>query len=352
MNMPHSTTRSSRSPSKKIGSAPSRGSLPSSLFGFIWLMGKLHQALVAGLSLALFLTSAIPLELQRRIVNEATQKTSYSSLLFLVSLYLSVAVAQGAMKLSLNLYRSWLGETATRWLRALVLNRAARPSSESILEGVELSIVLAEAEPVGAFVGTSISEPLLQIGILVTVGGYLIFLQPLMMLAVAVTFAPQIVFVPIMQAAINRRVEAKVAIMRDVSEGMVHVIAGEDGADHQTSRIAAIFSANMGIFRYKFAMNFLMNFMAQLGYVGIFVLGGYYVVTGKTEIGTVVAFVSGLPKIVDPWGAIVDWYRDLRVTQVKFRLIKDAAKFGGASNRNMSAFRDSTLSRAERSRLY
>jgi ABC-type multidrug transport system fused ATPase/permease subunit len=108
----------------------------------------------------------------------------------------------------------------------------------------------------------------------------------------------------------------------------------------------------MGIFRYKFAMNFLMNFMAQLGYVGIFVLGGYYVVTGKTEIGTVVAFVSGLPKIVDPWGAIVDWYRDLRVTQVKFRLIKDAAKFGGASNRNMSAFRDSTLSRAERSRLY
>ncbi|MGO7422826.1 ABC transporter ATP-binding protein, partial [Rhizobium ruizarguesonis] len=54
--------------------------------------------------------------------------------------------------------------------------------------------------------------------------------------------------------------------------------------------------------------------------------------TGKTEIGTVVAFVSGLAKIVDPWGAIVDWYRDLRVTQVKFRLIRDAAKFYGAGN--------------------
>lgn len=114
------------------------------------------------------------------------------------------------------------------WLTR-VLHRAETPPSESMLEGVELSIVLAEAEPVGGFVGTSISEPLLQIGILVTVGSYLIYLQPLMMLAVAATFAPQIAFVPMLQAAINRRVEAKVAIMRDVSEGMVHAIErGED----------------------------------------------------------------------------------------------------------------------------
>nr|WP_157214129.1 MULTISPECIES: multidrug ABC transporter ATPase [Rhizobium] len=63
------------------------------------------------------------------------------------------------------------------------MHRAETPPSESTLEGVELSIIFAEAEPVGSFVGTSISEPLLQIGILVTVGGYLIYLQPLMRMA-------------------------------------------------------------------------------------------------------------------------------------------------------------------------
>ncbi|CCM75353.1 hypothetical protein BN77_2500 [Rhizobium mesoamericanum STM3625] len=26
----------------------------------------------------------------------------------------------------------------------------------------------------------------------------------------------------------------------------------------------------------------------------------------------------------DPWGALVDWYRDLKVTQVKYELIRDA----------------------------
>ncbi|MGO7423373.1 ABC transporter ATP-binding protein, partial [Rhizobium ruizarguesonis] len=59
--------------------------------------------------------------------------------------------------------------------------------------------------------------------------------------------------------------------------------------------------------------------------VGIFALGGYYVVTGKTEIGTVVAFISGLSKITDPWGELVDWYRDLKVTQVKYAMIRDAS---------------------------
>ncbi|MBB4331860.1 ABC transporter ATP-binding protein (plasmid) [Rhizobium leguminosarum] len=295
--------------SQRTGSATD--SMASDLFGFIWLMGRRHQALIAGLSMVLFAIGAAPLELQRRIINEATQQASYGSLLFLVSLYLAVAVVEGAIKFTLNLYRSWVGERGTLWLRARVLHQAETPPSESMLEGVELSIVLAEAEPVGGFVGTSISEPLLQVGILVTVCSYLIYLQPLMMLAVAATFAPQIAFVPMMQAAINRRVEAKVAIMRDVSEGMVHAIEGGQGENPQTSRIGAIFSANMGIYRYKYAMNFLMNLMAQLGYVGIFVLGGYYVVTGKTEMGTVVAFVSGLAKIVDPWGAIVDWYRNL-----------------------------------------
>lgn len=66
--------------------------------------------------------------------------------------------------------------------------------------------------------------------------------------------------------------------------------------------------------------------MMQLGYAGIFALGGYYVITGKTQIGTVVAFVSGLSKINDPWGDLVNWYRDLRVTQVKYALIRDSAQ--------------------------
>ncbi|MBY5454163.1 hypothetical protein HFO91_31825 [Rhizobium leguminosarum] len=48
-----------------------------------------------------------------------------------------------------------------------------------------MPIVHAEAEPVGGFVGTSISEPIFQAGVLAVVGSYMIYLQPFLALAVA-----------------------------------------------------------------------------------------------------------------------------------------------------------------------
>ena len=39
-------------------------------------------------------------------------------------------------------------------------------------------MAVAEAEPIGGFVGMAISEPLLQAGILVSVIGYMTYLEP------------------------------------------------------------------------------------------------------------------------------------------------------------------------------
>jgi ABC-type multidrug transport system fused ATPase/permease subunit len=303
--------------------------VPTSLFGFILTMGRRHQLVLAAISILLFVVEAAPLELQRRIVNAATAGAAYHVILLLALGYLSLVATEGVIKLVLNIYRSWIGEIAIRWLRARVLASSIHQdgsSVEVVTESIQLSIVLAEAEPVGGFVGTSISEPLLQLGILLAVGGYLIFLQPLMALAIAVVYCPQFGFVPIMQSAINRWVGAKVSVMREISEGMMDHVGSDDASATQARRVQTLFSINMSIYRLKYTMNFMMNLMIQLGYVGIFVLGGYYVVTGKTEIGTVVAFLSGLSKLTDPWGALVDWYRDLKATQVKYALIRDAGK--------------------------
>ena len=39
-------------------------------------------------------------------------------------------------------------------------------------------MILDEVEPIGGFIGVSVSEPLLQGGILVSVIGYMLFLEP------------------------------------------------------------------------------------------------------------------------------------------------------------------------------
>jgi hypothetical protein len=38
----------------------------------------------------------------------------------------------------------------------------------------------------------------------------------------------------------------------------------------------------------------------------------------------VVAFISGIGRLNDPWGDLVNYFRDLNVTQVKYRLLADA----------------------------
>jgi ABC-type bacteriocin/lantibiotic exporter with double-glycine peptidase domain len=80
----------------------------------------------------------------------------------------------------------------------------------------------------------------------------------------------------------------------------------------------------MGIFKPKFAMNFLTKLLHHLGIAAILAFGGYSVVTGQTEVGTVVAFMSGLAQINDPWGDLVNWFRDLNLTRTKYGLIVGA----------------------------
>jgi len=305
--------------------------LPKTLLGFIWRVSGMNQVWLTLVSVLLFTIGTVSLEFQRRIVNDAFTGGVYKPILILAVIYFATTLVEGLLKLGLNLYRNWVGEAAVRWLRYAVF-AAADPLPEDpqadAAEGVQLSIVLDEADPVGGFVGECISEPVLQAGVLVSVAGYLVYLQPLMALVIALVFIPQMGFVPLMQAAINRRMQTRIYVLREISAAIVKAgtATTKDGLQHP--RIQKIFVMNMGIYVLKFSMNFLMNFMTQTGTAAILALGGYFVVTGKTEVGTVVVFLSGLSKMNDPWGDLVSWYRDLQATGVKYALVRDAAEIG------------------------
>ncbi len=95
------------------------------------------------------------------------------------------SLVQGGTKLALNIYRGWVGEQAKRDLRHRVHTvveapAAASPAAEA--QGIAISMIVAEVEPIGGFVGESVSEPLLQIGIMVSVLAYLIHIDPWMAL--------------------------------------------------------------------------------------------------------------------------------------------------------------------------
>jgi ABC-type bacteriocin/lantibiotic exporter with double-glycine peptidase domain len=80
----------------------------------------------------------------------------------------------------------------------------------------------------------------------------------------------------------------------------------------------------MGIFKLKFPMNFFMNLCSHLQIVSALLIGGWWVYTDRLEIGGVVAFISGIGRLNDPWGDLVNYFRDISVTQVKYRLLAHA----------------------------
>jgi len=64
-----------------------------------------------------------------------------------------------------------------------------------------------------------------------------------------------------------------------------------------------------------------MNLLYSLGVIGILAVGGWLVLNGRTEVGTIVAFISGLARMNAPWRDLVNWFRELSNAGTKYRLI-------------------------------
>ena len=319
-------------------SLASRG-MPRTLFGFVFRVSARNQAWISLLAIAVFTLNTAPLEVQRRMMNAIVDDRDVKLLLGLAAAYIGIVSSEGLVKLLMNVYRGWVCEKTVRVMRLTASAVAgARPGrrNEPDVQGVEISLILAEPEPIGAFVGVAVSEPVLQAGILVSVFGYMLYIEPQLAAVSIAMFSPQFVFVPLMQRAINRRVQSRIIVLRETSIGVLPGTIDEmQAALRQEMRFAEIFELNLGILKLKYSMNFLMNLTQNVAKVVVLGVGGWLVIEGRTEVGTLVAFISGLHNLNDPWGDLVNWFQDMMVNSAKYVIFVDALKrFSGRLERN------------------
>jgi hypothetical protein len=312
--------------------------LPQTFMGYVLSCSGKHQIGLAALAFGVFGLSSVPLEIQRRIVNDAIKNGATSTILWLAAAYAGVGLIEQLLKLCLNLYRAWVSEDAVRSLRMTLrevgvvepahrdASREGRSEASDNADnetGTHAAMVVSEVEPIGGFVGMAISEPLLQVGILVSVIGYLTVLEPWALVLCAAFLAPQMLFVPAMQHAINLRAGERVQTLRHVGGDIVATgLPENEGIEH-------VFALNMGIYKIKYSMNLAMNVMYYIAIATALGVGGLFAVEHRIQVGTVVAVVSGLGKLYDPWGDLVNWARELSVDAVKYRLFADAVEHRG-----------------------
>jgi ABC-type bacteriocin/lantibiotic exporter with double-glycine peptidase domain len=299
--------------------------MPRTLFGFVRRVSGWNQLWVSCLSIAVFILVTAPLEMQRRILNAAVLDGDLKLVVTLAVIYAGIVLTEGLVKLLMNIYRGWIGEKAVRVLRlaaSALVDSMPELRTRAGVQGVEISLILPEPEPVGGFVGVATSEFVLQAGTLLSAFAYMFYMQPVLAFTCLAIFSPQLVFVPLMQAAINRRVQSRIKVLRQASVGVLVSGASETEVERilaQELRFEKIFSLNLGVVKLRYSMHFLMNITHNFAKVIVLGVGGWYVINGETEVGTVVAFVSGLNNVHDPWAGLVSWYEDMMVTRARYR---------------------------------
>src|SRR5277367_6193090 len=120
--------------------------LPHNIYRYVLEASGWHQLPLVALTICVSLLEVLPLELQRRIVNDVVKDRNYQAVLFLCAVYLGAVLLQGGTKLVLNIYRNWIGERAVRELRRRVHVLVSATSAETSsleAEGVQASMIVA-----------------------------------------------------------------------------------------------------------------------------------------------------------------------------------------------------------------
>jgi ABC-type bacteriocin/lantibiotic exporter with double-glycine peptidase domain len=193
--------------------------------------------------------------------------------------------------------------------------------------GTFVAMVATKAEAVGKFVGDCISTPVVQAGTLLSVLGYMLYTEPLLGLVVLFIAVPQVFVVPMIQRRINTLVRERVRTVRRAGDLIVDNMQGTGGsAGSDGSEIGkafeTIYGVRLRVFKLKFGLKLLVGALQSAGVFALLFAGGIMVLNGKTEIGIVVAFVSGLDRVLDPWRELIAFVRSTSAAKVQFDLIE------------------------------
>lgn len=290
---------------------------------FVWSASGLHQFYVGAVAIGVALLNFVPIELQRRIVDVAVAERNANALLVLGCFYLAVLVTYSSLKYVLMVYQGWVGESAVKAARdQLAVVASKRLGQRNDAGGQTANVIGNEIDAVGGFVGTSISEFVVNASTMIAVFSYMVYMQPVIALFSGSALIPQFVLARYLQRSLNALVERQVTLVRKL---------GDEAVDHTSSRsemlnaaletIKTIFRNRIELYLLKFGLKTLLSIANSFGSLAVLLVGGYLVIKGETTIGTVVAFISGFQRLADPMGDLLDFYRAYSQTKVQYRMI-------------------------------
>ncbi len=316
------------------------------IYGFVFRHSLPQQLALLALTAASFPVLYVSLELPKTIINDAISGSDFPRrlpgleldqipyLLVLSFAFLALVFLNGAFKYAINTARGRLGERLLRRLRFELYSRLLRfplPVFKRMGQGEVIPMITQEVEPLGGFMGDALAQPVYQFGILATIGAFMLIQEPILGLAALALYPFQMYAIPKLQRRVTGLAKERVRHVRRLSErigesmAVMETVHANDASNYLRAdiadRLGAIYDIRFEIFRRKFFIKFLNNFLAQLTPFFFYALGGYLIIRGELSFGAMVAVLAAYKDMSAPWKELLAYYQQQADARIKYEQV-------------------------------
>lgn len=341
---------SSSSPSIERPGVAKRPPRFVSLYRYVASRSLGHQVRLTGVVAIATVVALIPIEMQKRIVNEAIGAGSLTALARYGLLFVLGALAATGLKFAISLYEALIAERVLRDFRAMLYERIlGLPVSQlrHMPPAQLVSIVLAEADELGGFFGQAFSVPLVSGCMLIALTAYLASLNP-WTLGLLALHPIEIWVIPRLQGRVNRLSRSRVALGRHLAAHLERSVrrrtrAATGPTDPSTDvlrfrqRLDRMLAIRVRAAAFKYGIKWVGNGVAKLGPFLLYMGGGWLIISHSSafDLGRLVAALAAYDRLNDPWQDLLDYYSAKEIATTRYSQIletvtpKDRARSPG-----------------------
>lgn len=344
--------------------------MDANLFRYVWQHSKREQIFVLGLIALSLPFYWLSLDVPKRIVNEALQGRAFQDgnttatlfsasiqlpeflgggefvisdgwafdqlhYLFALSfLFLFFVLCNGAFKYVINLRKGILGERMLRRLRYDLFAKLMRFRPErvrTVKPAEAASMINNEVEPIGGFIGDAFIQPAFFASQALTALLFIV-VQNFWLGVVALSVVLiQAFVIPILRREqirlgrqrqiASRRLAGRIGEMVDQARLIrVHGLQAYSEAE-VVDRLDHLFVIRAALFKRKFAVKYLNNFLAQITPFFFYAIGGYFALTGSLDLGQLVAVIAAYRDLPPPIKELINWDQQRADVTVKYEQV-------------------------------
>ncbi len=260
-----------------------------------------------------------------------------STLIYLCVLFLFFVLVNGYFKLYISTFKGRLGERMLRRMRFQLIDTLLRfplPQFRRLRSSEIATMVKDEVEPLGGFIGDAFVQPAYLMSQAITAMVFILMQSVTLGLVAGGIVAVQIVLIPRLRRRLlvlgrARQLTARQLAGRvgEVVEGIVGIRVNDTSNWERAeivNRLARIFFIRFDIYQWKFLVKFINNLLAQVTPFIFYLVGGYLAITGRLDIGQLVAVIAAYKDLPSPLKDLIDWDQQRLDVQVKYTQVVES----------------------------